>query len=118
MSLRLRPGLARPSPPVGERSTSGRRCGLCQPSQGLIDHLSPCNDNIALLPNGVNHPDVYPPPPSFRRSCRGASSPILGYTGTLWRIRTSPPFCTPAQAMPACTFVFLGRREKNPWPSC
>ena len=25
-------------------------------SQGLIDHLSPCNDNIALLPNGVNFP--------------------------------------------------------------
>ena len=25
-------------------------------SPGLADHLSPCNDNIALLPNGVNFP--------------------------------------------------------------
>ena len=28
--LRLRPGLARPVPPVGERSGPGRRCGLCR----------------------------------------------------------------------------------------
>lgn len=25
-------------------------------SEGLVDRLSPCNENIALLPNGVNYP--------------------------------------------------------------
>ena len=83
-------------------------------SQGLIDHLSPCNDNIALLPNGVNHPMFTRPPAELPPELRGLSSPILGYTGTLWRDLDLAPVLYAAQAMPACTFVFLGRREKNP----
>lgn len=83
-------------------------------SQGLIDHLSPCNDNIALLPNGVNHPMFTRPPAELPPELPGLSSPILGYTGTLWRDLDLAPVLYAAQAMPACTFVFLGRREKNP----
>lgn len=83
-------------------------------SPGLADHLSPCNDNIALLPNGVNHPMFTRPPAELPPELRGLSSPILGYTGTLWRDLDLAPVLYAAQAMPACTFVFLGRREKNP----
>lgn len=54
------------------------------------------------------------PPAELPPELRGLSSPILGYTGTLWRDLDLAPVLYAAQAMPACTFVFLGRREKNP----
>ncbi|MFQ7454777.1 MAG: hypothetical protein ACLRNQ_29530 [Flavonifractor plautii] len=59
-------------------------------------------------------PHVYPAPRRASARLRGLSSPILGYTGTLWRDLDLAPVLYAAQAMPACTFVFLGRREKNP----
>lgn len=83
-------------------------------SQGLMDHLSPCSDNIALLPNGVNYPMFaqtgLPCPPELR----DISGPVLGYVGTLWRDLDLAPALLCAQYMPRWTFVFLGRREHNP----
>ena len=64
-------------------------------SPGLADHLSPCNDNIALLPNGVNFPMFTRTPPTARRSC-GASP---GRCWAMWapsgRIWISPPPSAP-----------------------
>ena len=83
--IRLRPGLARPVPRVGEQSGLAADVVFAA-SRGSVDHLSPCNDNIALLPNGVNHPMfTRPPRRASRPELRELSSPILGYTGTLWR---------------------------------
>lgn len=83
-------------------------------SYGLIDRLSPCNDNIALLPNGVNHPmfaqDRLECPPELRN----LAGPVLGYAGTVWRDLDLSPVLLCAREMPRSTFVFLGRRERNP----
>ena len=82
-------------------------------SQGLVDHLSPCNDNIALLPNGVNYPMFTRPPAELPRELAGISGPIFGYTGAMWRDLDLSPVLYAAQALPRCTFVFLGRREDS-----
>ena len=100
--LRLRPGLPDQSP-WWESDLALAADVVFAASQGLIDHLSPCNDNIALLPNGVNHPMFTRPPAELPPELRGLSSPILGYTGTLWRDLDLAPVLYAAQAMPACT---------------
>ena len=83
-------------------------------SSGLVDHLSPCSDNIALIPNGVSFPMFTRPdaecPPSLRR----IAGPVLGFTGTLWSDLDLAPVIQAARAMPKCTFVFVGRQEYNP----
>ncbi len=83
-------------------------------SQGLSGRLSPYSDNIALLPNGANYPmfvqDTLECPPALR----DLHGPVLGYVGTLWRDLDLSPALLCAQYLPRCTFVFLGRRERNP----
>ena len=80
-------------------------------SQGLIDHLSPCNDNIALLPNGVTYP-------LFSRIAAPSRSrpeaPVLGWAGTIHGDLDLSPLLYAAQARPRWTFLLLGRREHNP----
>lgn len=83
-------------------------------SQGLIDHLSPCSDNIVLLPNGVNYSMFAQPNLRCPPELRDISGPVLGYVGTLWRDLDLAPALLCAQYMPRWTFVFLGRRERNP----
>lgn len=87
-------------------------------SQGLIDHLSPCNDNIALLPNGVNHPMFTRPPPSFRRSCGGSPAPFWAIPAPCGGIWTSPPFCTPPRPCRPAPSSFWAAGRRTPWPSC
>ena len=101
-------------PPAWEGSLASAADVVFAASPELAERLSPCSGNIALLPNGVNHPMFTRPPAELPPELRGLSSPILGYTGTLWRDLDLAPVLYAAQAMPACTFVFLGRREKNP----
>ena len=83
-------------------------------SPGLVDHLSPCNDNIALLPNGVNHQMFTRPegecPPELAR----IPGPVLGYCGVVWEDLELGPVAEAAQVLPDCTFVFLGRVEDSP----
>ena len=83
-------------------------------SPGLADHLAPCNDNIALLYNGVNHPMFTRPPVQCPPELRDCTGPVLGFTGTLWEDLDLRPVLQAARAMPEWTFVFLGRREYNP----
>ena len=82
-------------------------------STGLVDHLSPCSDNIALVPNRVSYPmfsraSTECPPP-----LADLDGPVLGFTGTLWEDLDLTPVIQAARALPRCTFVFVGRRESH-----
>ena len=84
-------------------------------SQGLGDHLAPCNDNIALLPNGANHPMFSRDDLSVPPELRGVTAPVLGYTGALWRDLDLTPVLRAAMERPDWAFVFVGRDEGNPF---
>lgn len=83
-------------------------------SAGLIHHLSPCNDNIALLPNGVNHQMFARPPVAYPPELARVSGPVLGYCGPVWADLDLSPVLRAAQMLPNCTFTFLGRVENSP----
>ena len=82
-------------------------------SPGLIPHLSPCNDNIALLPKGVNYPMFSRPPGECPPELAGLRGPVLGFRGTIWADLELEPVLYAAQAMPECTFVLLGQAEES-----
>lgn len=83
-------------------------------STGLVEHLSPCSDNIALLPNGVSYPMFTRPDTECPPLLRGIKGPVLGFTGTIWHDLDLAPVIHAARSMAHCTFVFVGRREYNP----
>ena len=84
-------------------------------SQGLIDHLSPCNDNIALLPNGVNFPLFSRPSDLAFDPLPKAAGPVLGWAGTIRPELDLGPLLYTARTMPRWTFVLLGPQgEGNP----
>ena len=86
-------------------------------SQGLADHLAPCNANIVLLPNGVNYPmfsrtddaDL-----AFPGDLVPVRNPILGYSGTLWEDLDLEPVLHAARLRPDWSFLFVGRVRSNP----
>ncbi len=83
-------------------------------SPGLIDHLAPCSDNIALLPNGVNYPMFSRNDLPVPRELAGLDAPLLGYTGVLWRDLDLTPVLRAARERPDWRFLFVGRVEHNP----
>ena len=83
-------------------------------SEGLADHLSPCSDNIAVLPNGVSYPMFSRPSRECPAPLSGLTGPVLGYTGTLWEDLDLAPAIQAARALPRCTFVFVGKVLDNP----
>jgi glycosyltransferase involved in cell wall biosynthesis len=90
-------------------------------SVGLEDHLSPCSQNIVVVPNGLDYERLSsalagtpPCPPDLA----GLHSPILGYTGTIWDNLNLSPVLAAAKAHPEWSFVFLGRVSRgNPYLS-
>ena len=82
-------------------------------SPGLIRRLSPCNDNIALLPNGVNplmfRRDEFSPPP---RLAALAGRTVLGRVGDLTGKVDVDPLLHAAAAQPDWTFLMMGRVTK------
>lgn len=79
-------------------------------SVGLAQRLAPCSDNIALVPNGVNHlmftrGDLIVPP---RLSALGRS-PILGRLGDLNGKVELEPLLHAAKSHPDWQFVLMGR---------
>ena len=83
-------------------------------SPELCDHIGPCSDNVALLPNGANYTmfaraDLEIPP-----ALRDISGPVLGYEGTIWHDLDLEPLLRAAREHPAATFVLVGRVERNP----
>ena len=83
-------------------------------SPGLRHHLAPCNDNIAILPNGVNHLMFTRPNAECPRELAGIPGPVLGYCGVVWEDLDLAPVAAAAGELPGCTFVFLGRVEDGP----
>lgn len=77
----------------------------------LRERLSPCNSNVALVPNGVNYPmfsrSHFGVPPLFH----GISGPILGWCGSLGDGLDLMPVEAAAKQHPEWTVVLLGRRE-------
>ena len=81
-------------------------------SPGLVEHLAPCNTNIALLPNGgdarlyqkTEDLTIQVPAPLLR--IRG---PLLGYLGDVGRNVDLRPVYRAAKSHPAWSFVFAGR---------
>ncbi len=87
-------------------------------SPGLVDHLAPCNSNIALLPNGGDRKlfskaddlTLQVPAPLLR--IRG---PLFGYLGDVGRDVDLRPVYHAARAHSAWSFVFAGRcSQANP----
>lgn len=83
-------------------------------SPGLVQRLSPCSDNIALLPNGVNHlmfaRNEFTVPPQLADLPPG---PVLGRVGDLNSHVELEPLLHAAQAQPGWTFVLMGRVTKS-----
>lgn len=82
-------------------------------SQGLKNRLSPCNDNIAILPNGVM-------PRMFRRDGLTAPpriatlpSPVFARVGDLPADLELEPLLYTAQHRPDWVFVLMGRVSRT-----
>lgn len=84
-------------------------------SEGLAVHLSPCNSNIAVIPNGGNHPmfsrtDLNRPP-----RLANLGSPILGWAGPVTADLDLSPLLFTALAHPDWNFLLLGTLDQaNP----
>lgn len=85
-------------------------------SDGLVDRLAPCNENIALLPNGVNFPlfrrDVLDVPPDVADL---TGKPVLGFVGTLHADLDVSPLILCADAHPEWTFLLIGPVAHTPY---
>lgn len=85
-------------------------------SPGLVEHLSPCNENIALLPNGCNERlyaktedlTLQVPAPLLR-----IPGPLFGFLGDAGRNLDLRPVYRAAKAHTAWHFVFAGRCSKE-----
>ena len=79
-------------------------------SAGLIHRLSPCSDNIALLPNGVNplmfFRDDLTPPPAVAEL---AGKPVFGRVGDLTSQVELAPMLAAARTHPNWQFLLIGR---------
>lgn len=79
-------------------------------SPGLVERLSPCSDNIALLPNGVN-PLMFErgefSPPDHLAALVGR--PVLGRVGDLTSQVDLKPLLAAATAHKDWTFLLVGR---------
>ena len=83
-------------------------------SQGVADRLSPCSNNIALLPNGATYPLFAKVSPELHSPPSRPEIPVLGWAGTLHSDLDLSPVLYAAFARPEWQFQFLGRRESNP----
>lgn len=79
-------------------------------SAGLMDRLSPCSDNIALLPNGVNptmffRSDLTPPPAVSAL----VGKKVFGRVGDLTSQVELAPMLAAARTRPEWQFLLIGR---------
>lgn len=96
--------------PLEWESELAARADVCfAASPGLADRLSPCCDNIAVIPNGVNYLIFSQPGQERPAGLRGISGPILIRVGELPRDLDVEPVCHAASRRPLWHFVFLGR---------
>lgn len=77
-------------------------------SVGLSQRLSPCCDNIAIIPNGVNYPMFSRGSSDVPPSLVGLRGPILGRVGTVSEDLELEPLLHAASARPEWTFLLIG----------
>ncbi|MCC8122618.1 MAG: hypothetical protein LIO58_03670 [Oscillospiraceae bacterium] len=82
-------------------------------SPWLVEHLSPCSDNIALLPNGADYEAFSKPNLPLPAELSDITGPIFGFVGTISRDLHLLPVLHAARDLPGCTFVLLGDIEGN-----
>lgn len=91
----------------GELASSADICFAA--SEGLADRLAPCNENIALLPNGVNLPlfrkEITQPPAD---AADLMNRPVLGFVGALSPDLQTAPLLRCADAHPDWTILLVG----------
>jgi len=93
-----------------ESELAGRAEVVFAASPGLVRRLSPCSDNIALLPNGVNplmfdRGEYSPPDPVAALT----SLVVLGHVGDLTAQTDLKPLLAAATAQRDWAFLLMGR---------
>lgn len=83
-------------------------------SPELKDRLAPCNGNIALLPNGVNHPMFARATFERPTELRALSGPVLGFLGVIRADLDLAPIEYAAAGHPTWNFVLVGPIKENP----
>lgn len=78
-------------------------------SPGLVQRLSPCNDNVVLLPNGVNDRMFTRTGLAVPMQLSKLSSPILGRVGDINDRIELEPMLRAARIHPEWTFLLMGR---------
>lgn len=83
-------------------------------SEGLVDRLAPCNENIALLPNGVNYPlfcrELLDTPQELSDL---DGKPVLGFVGSLRADLDVTPLLQCADHHPDWTILLIGPVEPS-----
>ena len=101
--------------PIAWESELALACDLVfAASEGLAAHLAPCNNNIALIPNGGNHPMFSQPAPPLPADMRGLTAPVLAWAGDIPADLDLAPLLYTAQAHPEWSFLLLGRAAASP----
>lgn len=78
-------------------------------SPGLVQRLSPCNETIVLLPNGVNDRMFTRSGLTIPAQLSQLSSPIFGRVGDISNHIDLEPLFQAAKAHPEWTFLLMGR---------
>jgi len=82
-------------------------------SEGLRDRLSPCSNNIALLPNGVNFPLFSH---TSAQDARRRTRPMLGWAGTIHEDLDLSPLLEAVHQKQQWDFLLLGAQSsRNPF---
>ncbi len=91
----------------GELAASADLCFAA--SEGLADRLAPCNENVALLPNGVNFPlfskEIDRIPPDIADL---SGRTVLGFVGGLTADLLVKPLLCCAEDHPDWVFLLIG----------
>jgi glycosyltransferase involved in cell wall biosynthesis len=87
-------------------------------SRDLAQRLSPLNDNVAILPNGVDYQAYAPAAEGFDAlpaDLERIPSPVIGYLGEVTGFTILSPVMEAAQNHPEWSFVFAGPySRRNP----
>lgn len=82
-------------------------------SPGLARRLSPCCENIAVIPNGVNYPMFSRDDWETPRILRGRDRPLLCRVGAVTGELELEPLIYAATARPEWTFVMVGEVDDS-----
>ena len=82
-------------------------------SPTLVEQLSPCSSNIALLPNGVNYTLFSHGSNSTDQLLPGVDKPIFCYSGAIHAQLDLSPILYAAAEKPDWIFLLVGRTDKD-----